>query len=216
MAWIDLSRTITSGMAVYPGDPEVNLEQTADHQSDGCQLTRLSMGSHTGTHLDAPRHYLANGMTVERLDLNQLITPAYIASCRPGPDGLLDLTSLDLSGMKPGDALLLATGWEEKWGAEDYFSGSPQFAEGSSRRIIKLGINLLGVDLPTVSEKRQSCDLMAMHRELLGYGILLIENLVNLRSLAGLRVDFAALPLPLKDGDGSPVRACARPVCQTD
>jgi len=212
MKWYDLSLPINDGMPVYPGDPEVSVSRVLEHESDGLQLSRLIMGSHTGTHLDAPRHFLANGASVSELPLARFCRPALVVACAPRSDGLLDLNNLDLTGVMPGDALLLATGWEKQWGRPAYFADCPHFAAGSSAVLLQLGINLLGVDLPTVCEAGDPDHPENMHVSLLGSHVTLVENLTNLQELVGRRIEFFAFPLKLTAGDGSPVRAVARAV----
>ena len=210
MKWIDLSLPIATGMPVFPGDPEVITEYVLTHEKDGLQLSLLKMGSHTGTHLDAPRHFIASGESVSDLTLDRFCGPALVLSCPVGPGEKIDLTQLDFSALKTGDALLLSTGWEDHWGTEDYFSAAPLFAEGSSTLLLRLGVRLLGLDLPTVSEAAEPSQPAAMHIRLLEAGVILVENLTNLKDLAMQRVEFFALPLRLDGCDGSPIRACCR------
>lgn len=210
MNWIDLSLPVYSGMPVYPGDPAVQIEPVLNHDRHHLQVSRLTMGSHTGTHLDAPRHFLSAGDDVSQLPLEKLMGPAYVATCPWHPDRPLDLAAIDLSSMLPGDMLLLSTGWESQYGLPDYFENVPVFASGSTEYLKKLGIHLLGLDMPTVSERSDPPSPYAMHIGLLQSGILLVEGLAGLMPLRGKRVEFQALPLRLDGCDGSPVRACAR------
>jgi len=212
MKWIDLSMPVFSGMPVYPEDPAVRIDPVLNHEEHQLQVSRLVMGSHTGTHLDAPRHYYASGAAVDQLALDQLITSALVASCPWQAGQLLDLTRLDLSRYQPGDALLIHTGWDQMVGTDQYYAGMPLFATGSTDFLLSLGIRLLGLDLPGACEFAEPLQPSAMHLALLGTGIVLVECLVGLRALAGKRVDFQALPLRLAGCDGSPVRACAREI----
>lgn len=210
MKWIDLSMPVFTGMPVYPEDPAVRIDPVLCHDEHQLQVSRLVMGSHTGTHLDAPLHYYAGGAAVDQLELDQLMTRALVVSC-PGQSGqLLDLTRLDLSLYQPGDALLLHTGWDQMAGTDQYYCGMPLFAPGSTDFLLSLGIRLLGLDLPGACEYSEPLQPSAMHLALLGAGLVLVECLVGLGALAGRRVDFQALPLRLAGCDGSPVRACAR------
>ena len=210
MKWIDLSMPVYSGMPVYPEDPAVRIDPVLIHDEHQLQVSRLVMGSHSGTHLDAPRHYYANGATVDQLDLDQLITSALVVSCPWQAGQLLDLTGLDLSLYQQGDALLLSTGWDQLVGTIQYYAGMPLFAAGSTDFLLSLGIRLFGLDLPSVCEFSERLQPAAMHLDLLGAGIVLVECLVGLQPLVGRRVDFQAVPLKLAGCDGSPVRACAR------
>jgi len=210
MKWYDLSYPISGGMPVFPGDPSVSVTRILEHPSDGLQLSHIAMGSHTGTHLDAPRHFLKKGAAVDELLIDQFYRPARVVAAEPGPDGIIDLSKLDLNDIPPQSALLLSTGWAIKWGQPDYFSNCPVFAEGTADILLRTGIMMLGVDLPTVSESGISGLPDLMHCKLLGADIILVENLTNLTDLIDLTVEFFAFPLKIAGSDGSPVRAVAR------
>lgn len=212
MKWHDLSLPVSDNMPVYPGDPAVSADRVLEHGRDGIQLSLLRMGSHTGTHLDAPRHFLAEGAAIDDLPVERFCRPARVIACPPDRDGKISLSGLDGSDFQPGEALLLSTGWEKYWGQPNYFQDCPVFAAGSSRILLSLGISLLGVDLPTVQEAGESSKPAMMHISLLGGGIILVENLTNLQAVTGQKIEFYAFPLKLAGGDGSPVRAVARVV----
>jgi arylformamidase len=208
MDWIDLSLPLMDGMPVYPGDPPVLIEQVLRHDRDGIQLSRLSLGSHTGTHVDVPRHFLADGAAVDQLPLERFCCEALVLAC-PSSGGVIDLAQADWQRFRPGDALLLATGWADRWNQPGYFGQAPAFAAGSTSLLLQLGIRLLGIDLPTLVEQQDPPDPAAMHVGLLSAGVVIVENLINLQLVTGRRVAFQALPLRLEGCDGSPVRACA-------
>lgn len=210
MAWTDLTLPLKQHMAVYPGDPAVDIETIISHDQDQLQLSRIALGSHSGTHLDAPRHFIRDGRSVEAIELDRLIVKASVVQCVPNAQGEIDLSMLDFTGLEKGEALLLSTGWERQWGQPGYFHDCPIFAPGSSDLIRSLGISLLGVDMPTVIEAGHPQGTAGMHVSLLSEDILLVENLTNLAGVAGKTVSFMALPLPITGCDGSPVRACCR------
>jgi len=210
MNWYDLSHPISESMPVFPGDPAVSVTRLFEHQTDGLQLCQITLGSHAGTHLDVPRHFLKDGAAVDDMPVNLFCQPAWVTAVVPGPDGLIDLSDLDLSCLQPQGALLLSTGWAEKWDQSDYFTACPVFAEGTSEILLRSGIRMFGVDLPTVSEPGNSRAPDLMHIKLLSAGIILVENLTNLSGLIGLPVEFFAFPLRIAGCDGSPVRAVAR------
>ena len=118
MKWIDLSLPISCGMPVFPGDPVVSVEHVLTHAENHIQLSQLSLGSHTGTHLDAPRHFISDGESVSDLALERFCSPALVLHCPVEADGTIDLAGLDFNILQPGDALLLSTGWESRWGTD--------------------------------------------------------------------------------------------------
>lgn len=207
MDWIDLSLDLQPGMPVYPGDPDFDRHAFLTHEQDGLQVSAMSMSCHSGTHLDAPRHFCANGSTIDQLPVGRLIGPAYVADLAWAPGRLLDLRDADLAAMQAGDMLLLATGWDSWAGSEQYYQDIPAFAPGSSQWLIQRGVAVLGLDLPTVVEMSEPADPAMMHRQLLGHDIIILESLARLRPLAGKRIWLHAVPLRLVGSDGSPVRA---------
>lgn len=209
MDWIDLSLTLEQGMPVYPGDPAFTRHAFLTHEPDGLQASALSMSCHTGTHIDAPRHFIAGGATIDQLPVDRLIGPAFVADIAWAPGQLLDPGKLDLTGMLAGDMLILATGWDCRAGSERYYQDIPCFAPGSSQWLIQKGIPVLGLDLPTVVEVSEPADPAMMHRQLLGHGIMILESMARLKPLAGQRIWLHAVPLLLAGSDGSPVRAYA-------
>lgn len=113
---IDLTMPIRPGMAVYPGDPEVLFEPVTRLEADPFNLTRISFGTHTGTHLDAPWHFMAGGETVDRIDLRKCIGPARIIDVPKGPNeeiGVEDLAPF-AGVITPGARVLLRTGWSRR------------------------------------------------------------------------------------------------------
>jgi arylformamidase len=213
MKWIDLSLPVWTGMPVYPGDSEVAITPFATYEKDGFMGSSLSMSCHAGTHIDAPRHFIWEGPGIDNLSLDQLSGPALVIACPYKPGRMLDVAAMNYSNLRPGDALLLATGWDERASTSAYYDQIPVFAPGSSAFLLSLGIRLFGLDLPTVREAAapgQPFSHSAMHMELLGSGIVIVESLANLMPLSGKRIEFQAFPLRLLNCEGSPTRACAR------
>lgn len=218
--WMDLSLPIRDGMPVYPGDPPVSIRVASRHETHGYELRILSMGTHTGTHLDAPVHFVPGGPPLSDLPPEAFLGRAFVVQTEimpPQPDpaewARLRLPPLP-AGFSRGDILLLSTGWETRAGTTACFDRIPRFVPGTGRALVAAGVRILGLDLPTVRE--EGPDGAAMHRELLGAGILLVEGLVHLEGLlraAGTcPFHFQALPLPIEGGDGCPVRALAGPL----
>ncbi|MBS11437.1 MAG: cyclase [Gemmatimonadetes bacterium] len=170
MRLIDLSKPIHVGMSVYPGDPEVEINVVQTREAGGWEFRSLSMGSHTGTHVDAVSHVKKGGPTLSDLPLEQFYGPVVCPSdsaTLPEGIGLIYKRHLEISQMK------------------EILQAKPPFVGGPS----------LDADL---------------ERRLLNSGIVTYDGLVNLESLPeGVPFTFSGLPLPIQDGDGSPVRAIA-------
>ncbi len=206
---VDLSHPLYSGMPVYPGDPETSVTISASHARDGFCLHSLTLGTHAGTHLDAPLHFLDGGEPVDSYRvLDACVGPASVI----GIDEVTEKGEImpehlgpAISSVSRGDRILLATGWSEQFGAPGYFDRYPSVSEELAKLFVDRGIILLGVESPSMHTRKGG----VIHRILLSAGIVLAENLANLRPLAGKRVLFSAAPLKLRGLDGSPVRAYA-------
>lgn len=200
---VDLSHLITTGMPVYPGDPETCL--TPFCTPEGFRLTTVSFGTHTGTHLDAPAHLIPDGVTVENVPLEKCFGPACVIRIPKGQGDEITATELEPFGkqIQPGTRILIQTGWSESWNTPDYFDRPPVLAPDAVEALAQSGIALLGMDGPDVARRERPA-----HERLLRCGIILLENLTNLH-LCPDRFTLCALPLPIEGGDGAPVRAVA-------
>lgn len=222
MEMIDLSVRIHPGMDVFPGDPPFRANVAAEIGRDGCNVLDLSLGTHTGTHIDVPRHFLVDGAAVDTVPPDRFAGPAVFAdvSAMVEQSGVIDLNALPMPLPEPGDFLVLYTGWEHRRGTPEFFTGLPRFAPGTAEWLASRHIGLLGTDMPTVlsvvtpppassGTEGVGEEASQMHRSLLSRDILILEGLVNLQPLCGRRLALFALPLRLAGADGSPVRAVA-------
>lgn len=207
--WIDLSHPVVPGMPVFPDDPEVKETVIRTVENDGYRLTVLETAMHAGTHLDAPRHFLKEGNDVTQIPLDKFAGRASVIRVLP-QNGILPTAAIReaYSRMEaPAERLLLDAGWAPRWGTAEFFAGFPGFEPDFGRFLKEKGIVLFGSDLPSV--KYGALDTSSAHRELLGNGVVIVENLVGLEKLPEA-VFFAAFPLNLAGMDGSMVRAVAR------
>lgn len=210
--YIDLSVPIATGMPVYPGDPAVELAPTATVATHGCNVLGLRLGSHTGTHVDAPYHIDDSLPKLDELPLDRFVGPAVVVDARDagpraplGPERFADVA-------RPGAIVLVATGWSAHWGTEAYLA-HPYLAPEAARLLAEAGVGTVGIDALSV-DPTPAEDFPA-HLALCGAGVLIAENLANLAALldaqaAGEAIEVSLLPLRLTRGDGSPVRAVAR------
>jgi arylformamidase len=197
----DITRTICPGTAVWPGDPPVQLTALLSLAAgDLVNLAQLTMGTHTGTHVDAPRHICADGGTVEALSLSALVGPAMVLDF----SACAEVSPRQLAASLPEGCqrLLLRTiplsesgGMPSQWCAI-----SPEAAAS----LVQRGILLVGVDAPSVDV----ADVGAgpVHRALLQAGVVVVEGLA-LEGITPGAYDLVCLPLKLRGGDGAPARA---------
>jgi kynurenine formamidase len=195
MAVIDLTRMLLPGMPVYPGDPAVRFEGRADYATDGFRVTELHLGTHAGTHVDAPAHFLSEGDTIDRLSLDALVGPARVVWMEEErPD------------FARGERVILRSGWAARWGGGEYFSAFPGLGRALAEQLAAAPVALIGLETPSLHPEPE--EDARLHRLLLGRGIVIVENLVNVHLLPE-RFFLAALPLPLSGLDGSPARVAA-------
>lgn len=213
MELIDLSQPITTGMPVYPNDPQVATESALNIDDDGATVTRLVLGTHTGTHLDAPAHAVKNGRTVDQLDLNMLDGEAqvlHVKTVDPGAFEAKQLEDTDLHELPmnlPG-IVCIATGWD-RYFYDDRREYHPYLSLVLARQLWQRGARVLGVDTLSPDPTSDMSGQFPVHQFWLGNDGVIVENLRGLTHLPQ-HVGMAMLPLPLSGLDGSPVRAVAR------
>jgi kynurenine formamidase len=204
---IDLSRTLRTGMPVFPRDPEVVM--AAAGALEPWRVTRLELGTHSGTHIDAASHYVPEGKTIDRYPLERFVLPGCVAPVEAGPDEAIGWDALqavlprDLAGL----AVLVHTGWDRHWGDETA-SAHPYLDEDAVAGLISAGVTLVGTDALNVDST--GLGTTHAHAALLGADVLIVENLTGLEALLPSRAYICAfVPLRLEGADGSPIRAYA-------
>ncbi|WP_461210973.1 cyclase family protein [Desulfocurvus sp. DL9XJH121] len=204
---IDLSHPLAPGMPVYPGDPAPRFEQAATVAGNGYALKLLTLGTHTGTHLDAPAHMLPGGPCLSDLPASRFVGPARVLDLRGVREVGEDFVRPLLPTLSGAAFVILRTGWEAHWGRDEYFRGYPVLTPGAATLLAGLGLSGLGLDAPGVD--RVEDEDAPVHKALFAAGLVIVENLANLDALPDGEFTFCAPPLPIADGDGSPVRAFA-------
>ena len=203
----DITAPLSSALPVYPGDPEVTITPLTQLQwGDAANVSRLVLSSHTGTHLDAPRHFFAEGPTIDCLDLHVLMGPARVCAFPQVTTHLTadDLRPLGLAGTK---RLLLQTPNAALWQKTGFQTNYVALTESAAYLLVEMGVQLVGIDYLSVDAfERQD---FPVHHILLGAGVLILEGL-DLRAVPPGDYELLALPLLLQHGDGAPVRAILR------
>ena len=201
----DITLTITPSLPVWPGDPPVNLPQPARmDRGDVYNLTRIDISAHTGTHLDAPAHFIAGGAGVETLDLNVLIGPSLVVDT-----GDADALTADVLASLPIPAgtqrVLFKTRSSELWNrSEDVFVEDFVAVTGDGAQwLVDRGVRLVGVDYLSVAPFD---DPVPCHRILLAAGVIPVEGL-DLRKIASGEYQLICLPIKIGGSDGAPCRA---------
>jgi arylformamidase len=201
----DITVPLSPELPVYPGDSPVTIVPwTNIADGDAANVTSITLCTHSGTHIDAPRHFNQNGLSVDNIPLEILIGKALVVEISGTNEiGRQDLERLPLRG---AERLLLKTDntalWRQAGFDENYVSLSVEAAQ----YLVESGVKLLGIDYVSVESVEGDG---SVHRTLLDGGVLILEG-VNLADVAPGEYELICLPLKVKDGDGAPVRALLR------
>ncbi len=203
-----MSVPVRTGMIVYDGDPPVRIERVMEiARGDLANLSGMEMGAHTGTHVDAPLHFVEGGAGADRLPLDALIGPAVVADARAATSDV-DAAALAALDIPPGtERLLLRTRNGDLWARDEFTRDYVGVADDAARELVAMGVRLLGIDYLSIAP---SADPAPTHRTLLEAGVVVVEGL-DLREAPPGRYDLVCLPLRLEGADGSPARALLRP-----
>ena len=202
----DVSLPIVTGGLVYPGNPAISItSQQSISQGGSSNVSRLDFGSHTGTHVDAPKHFFDNGAGVDSIPLEVLMGPARLLAFGDTvmSIGEAELSAHDLTGVT---RLLLKTR-NSQWLASDSTAFHPDYtyvAPDGAEYLARLGVRLVGVDYLSVEQFHSGHH--RTHRTLLERGIVIVEGLLLNEPPAG-DYHFRCLPLKLAGLDGAPARA---------
>lgn len=207
--FIDISLPIGPDLPVWPGDPPVVVEPVARvEDGDVAAVSRLALGTHTGTHVDPPAHFLAGGVTVDDLPLDVLVGPALVAEAPGGAP--IDAARLEDLDLPAGTTRLL---FKTRPGGVTP-SGSPAdpaapglVTPGGAEWLVARGVRLVGVDTLSIEPPGED---YPVHRTLLGAGVIIVEGLDLTAAPAG-PYELVCLPLRIAGGDGAPARAILRP-----
>ncbi len=216
MKIIDLSLQIEEGMMTFPTHwhPVVEITILGRHGIEGRETRKVVLGTHIGTHADAPRHFIPNGGTIDEVPLDVLIGQATVADftgCRP----LQEIDVADLKkrlGDKVPKRLILRTGWSEYFGDMKFYNEYPFLSENAARWLVDNGVQLIAMDTPSPdnpAHSRGTAKDSPNHKVLLGAGVVLVEYLANLNALTTSEVELIVMPLKLKGCDGAPARCAA-------
>jgi arylformamidase len=212
---VDLTHELVNGMPIYPGDPSPSFISYATLEKDGVNLTSLTLGSHTGTHIDAPRHFIANGIGVDQIPPSKLIGEAYVADLSMKPIGS-GITAGDLreeveANIVEQDILVIYTGCSEHWRETSMRSNYTYLTGDAAEYLASKKVRAVGIDFLSV-EKFRAPDPV-VHKTLLSNGIFIIESLSSTtKKLIGKKFLMICMPIKLQNGDGAPSRIIGVPM----
>lgn len=208
MQWIDISVPLRDAMVHWPDDPPVSIRRIADIEHGATlNLTMISMGVHSGTHIDAPVHFIRGGKGVEHVPLDTVVGRARVIEI--GDPESIKPDELAGHRIRRGERILFKTRnssgiWQHDEFVEDYVF----ISDAAADYLVERGIRLVGIDYLSVGSYRYGGD--QVHNTLLGAGVWILEGL-NLSNVTPGNYDLICLPLKIVGGDGAPARAIIRP-----
>jgi arylformamidase len=206
--WIDVSVPLRDGMVRWPDNPPIRITRTQDmERGDDCNVMKVSLGVHSGTHMDAPVHFLPKGPGIDAMPLSVAIGPARVI-------GIRDRQSITPDELRPhrikrGERILFKTRNSPRcWKADSFLKDFVFLSEEGARWLAARRVSTVGIDYLSVAGFYS--DTAAIHTILLKAGIWIIEGL-NLSRVSPGNYDLMCLPIKIAGGDGAPARALLRP-----
>ena len=207
MRIVDLTHSISDG------DPGVNFDAARERDVDGWNAKTLHLYSHSGTHMDAPFHFLNDGRTLESLDLRKCVGRCWKIDVSPVTSQQLIMAGdFERLGEKvlAGDRIVIQTGWTQKRGTPAFRNELPRISADGATWLVDRGVVFVGVEPPSVADVNNLPEVTQVHEILLAAEIVIAESLTNLDQLPDDQpFTIAALPLKVQGGDGAPARVIA-------
>jgi kynurenine formamidase len=213
---IDLTFPIHEGMTTFPTHwhPFVEISMLGRHGLENRETRKLVLGTHTGTHCDAPRHFIPGGNTIDRVPLEVLVGPATVvdfSKAKPNQEMQVADFEAALKDKRP-ERVIMRFDWCSHWGTMAYYTDHPFISEAAAQWLVDRGVRLLAMDAPmpdNPANGRGTANDSPNHKILLGKDVVLVEYCCNLSSIKGTEVELIVLPLKVIDGDGAPARVIA-------
>ncbi len=215
---VDLTLSIEEGMTTFPvhWHPSVEISQLGRLHYEKRETRKLVIGTHTGTHMDAPRHFIPGGATIDQIPPALFVGDCVLVDLTDfGP--FQEVTKADmeraLGGRRP-KRLMMRFDWSDQIWTDRYYTDHPFISEECAQYLVDIGVKLLAMDTPMPDNPkngRNSDNDSPNHYILLGADVILVEYVTNLKALGDVEdFELFVLPLKVKDGDGAPVRCVGR------
>ncbi len=218
MRLIDLTIPWGAEIEPVPNNPRIFYVPINHHELQGYSTGYAAFSIHTGTHIDAPYHFIKNGLTMEQVPLEWLNGPAVLLDLRAvaRPKQPLTVDALKAAAGHVADLrdnrLVLWTGWaQEQWADPAFYRDNPYLSNEAAQWLVDVGARALGVDFAVDGgpPKPPGQPKYPVHVITLGAGVCLIENLINLEKIGRRQFSLIAMPVPVKGGNGGPARVAA-------
>jgi len=212
MKILDLTLTISNKIPTFPGSPHPHFIPWENINDDGYNLELLFLSSHTGTHMDAPHHFLQKGAKIHEINLKKLVSEAVLIKLKKKsgePITKIDIQKFEKNHgkIKSFSSVIFYTGWQRNLQKKYYFTKNPGLSVSAAKYLASKKINLVGIDSPSIDLGTDS--KFSVHQIFAKKGMLIVENLANLDKIKSSKFHLVVLPLKLKNATGSPVRAIA-------
>lgn len=206
---VDLTYLINEEMITYPSPwhPKVSIERLGKIEEVGRNTRKIVLGTHTGTHIDAPLHFIENGESIEKIPLKKIVGEvtivdfSYLKENQP-------IEKEILTGIEITKRMIFRFGWQKYWNEDKFYKNHPFFTEESANYLVSKRIELLGYDTPSPDNSKSNNDIDSpIHKIFLGNGIVLLEYLANLDKLENLENwNIVVAPMKIEGSDGAPSR----------
>ena len=212
MKIIDLTLTVSDEIPTFPGSPQPSFIPWENVKEDGYNLELLFLSTHTGTHMDAPYHFLEKGAKIHEISLKKLVSETVLIKSKKKDGESITKTDIQKFEKKHGkiasfSSVIFYTGWQRNLQKKYYFTKNPGLSVSAAKYLASKKINLVGIDSPSIDLGKDS--KFSVHQIFAKKGILIVENLANLEKIKSSKFHLVVLPLKLKNATGSPVRAIA-------
>jgi len=197
---IDLSVTLNERTPVYPGDPQTEISSAGTLDQAGYEDHYVCIGTHIGTHIDAPSHMIADGKNLHEFPIERFTGRGVLIIAQE----TFDIETLKNADIQEGDIVLFNTGMSDKYQDPSYFTDYPAMSEDIAAYLVQQKVGMVGVDTCSVDNQEG----FPIHKQLLAAEVLIIENLTNLKALEGMTFKVHAYPIKL-ELDGAPARIVA-------
>ena len=210
MKVIDLTLTVSEKIPTFPGSPKPHFIEWETIPKDGYNLELLFLSTHTGTHIDAPFHFVKNGKKIHEIAPERLVNEAVLI--RIGKNSNRSISKTDIQNFEQkngkienGSTVIFYTGWQKNLNKEFYFTENPGLSVSAAKYLVSKKINMVGIDSPSIDLGTDS--KFSVHHILAKNNILIVENLANLNKIKSNNFHLITSPLKLKNATGSPIRA---------
>jgi arylformamidase len=210
MKLVDLTLEITSDMITFPGYPNPTFIKWSNFDTQGYVSETMFLSTHTGTHMDAPFHFDANGPTIDQVEIERYVcNNALLLKIQKDSNQMISSDDIRHSSkyeIKEKDTIVFSTGWEKRIKEKDnYINNNPGLSKDAAEFLVEKKVNAVAIDCPSIDKGTDSG--LIVHKTLLSNQILIIENLCNLYRFNNQRFTLLVTPLKLAGASGSPIRA---------